>query len=412
MDFVRSLISGQIQDSRVASDTGSPKEPDTITVHELKIASKDQISGLKSSTKQASLDDIRVMEKARDLVRKSGRVPAISPSGSHPETVSRNASTPKSWPDSEVNLGSGTSSVGGGDGFFGLDQGHTADWPTDLNQYRYLESLGRSPLGELWKAEVNGRPCSLKLINTFLTSGWFGEESPVCRLTKLRHPVLQPMTIIPKDDHVLALVTEANVPPLAQQLQRYTSGMPRDEVLGHLLDVAETLDELYRAQGLQHLGLNPRTSLLLSQRGAQIADMGLVELFWLPAGQPVAQMNGRYAAPELFQGHVSRACDQFSLAMIYHEMLTGVHPYGNISQRQMTQLRSTGKINLDLLPAPDRAVIARGLHPDPNQRYRTNTEMLEALTTLTGGGYQQRVGEREPAQIPGPRAMQMLSSRS
>ena len=39
------------------------------------------------------------------------------------------------------------------------------------------------------------------------------------------------------------------------------------------------------------------------------------------------QAQRRYTAPELVQGMVTRSCDQYSLAVIYEELLTGCHPF-------------------------------------------------------------------------------------
>src|SRR5207248_9376638 len=91
-----------------------------------------------------------------------------------------------------------------------------------------------------------------------------------------------------------------------------------------------------------HLYPFPYTTLFRSRtlrfdRGRLVlADFGLAQLFWLPGGQPVAQRNARYSAPELFDGNPGRS-DQFSLAILYHEMLTGAHPR---SEEHTSELQS------------------------------------------------------------------------
>src|SRR5262249_50304912 len=112
------------------------------------------------------------------------------------------------------------------------------------------------------------------------------------------------------------------------------SGVPRAELLHSLACVAETLDALAREQGIQHLGLSPR-SVLLDEDRVLIADFGLTELLWAPAGQPVAELNARYSASELFRNIQSPTCDQYSLALIYHEMLTGTHLHSGQDRRQI-----------------------------------------------------------------------------
>src|SRR5438105_2253948 len=78
----------------------------------------------------------------------------------------------------------------------------------------------------------------------------------------------------------------------------------------------------------------------LVSRHVKVADFGLVN--------SVAEMNGEepeslhlgaitpiYAAPESFLGKISPASDQYSLAVAYHEMLTGKLPFTGKNFRQL-----------------------------------------------------------------------------
>jgi hypothetical protein len=100
-------------------------------------------------------------------------------------------------------------------------------------------------------------------------------------------------------------------------------------------------------------------------------------MLWLPEGQDVAQRNARYAAPQLFGPDLPRGCDQYSLALIYAEMLTGVHPFQG--QSPTTYVSRGTLADLARLPDLDRAVIARALDADPQKRWPSCTEMLLAL---------------------------------
>src|SRR5262249_20439225 len=127
-------------------------------------------------------------------------------------------------------------------------------------------------------------------------------------------------------------------------------GIPRLELLDYLRAAAEALDYLYQQHAVHHLGVQPRT-LLLNQGRVQLDEFGLGHLFWLPAGQPVAPRNGRYAAPELFEGLVSRSCDQYSLALMYQELLTGVHPFRGRARAPGGSRRTEPEPDLHALPA-------------------------------------------------------------
>jgi serine/threonine protein kinase len=103
------------------------------------------------------------------------------------------------------------------------------------------------------------------------------------------------------------------------------AGIPRPELLEHLGEAAEALDVLHGRHGVQHLGLTPRL-LLLSDDRLRIADYGLLDLLRRVGGRLPTPVGGHYMAPELSEGTVSRACDQYSLALIYAELLTGILP--------------------------------------------------------------------------------------
>jgi serine/threonine protein kinase len=255
-----------------------------------------------------------------------------------------------------------------------------------LAGYRLLECVSRSPVAEVWKAQSSdGRKHLLKMVAGF-DLGHYPEGNPLDRLRALRHPALAPLKIILGHTQRLALITEAPDLTLGDRLRECCQdgmpGIPRDELLASMRQVAAALDELYQAKRLQHLCLTPRVLALTDDR-LLIQDFALAELLWLPAGHDPAALNTRYAAPELFRGQISRSSDQYSLALIYQELLTGVHGFRNLNQKQMALARLKSKPDLGLVPAADRAVLLRALHLDPDERFRTCTEFVEALEGTT-----------------------------
>src|SRR5262249_43393806 len=158
----------------------------------------------------------------------------------------------------------------------------------------------------------------------------------------------------------------------------------------HLQSAAEALDLLYQQNGLQHLELNPSrillpTSATAESRRVLLGDFGLAQLLWVPAKVPFGQAQMRYTAPELAQHLITRSCDQYSLAIVYMEMLTGHHPFrgrratagssklARLSPKDLARAAAGGSIagkaganggpNLQALPAHDRDVLARALDP-------------------------------------------------
>src|SRR5206468_3301791 len=148
----------------------------------------------------------------------------------------------------------------------------------------------------------------------------------------LRHPGLPAREVHSGGPGCIIIVTDLLGESLRDRFQEHrgrgSKGLPRRELLDWLWAAAETLDELAKEHAVQHLGLNPR-NLLLDQGRLLIGDFGIHSLLPQAGGQNDSPSQGRYAAPELLAGRVGPHCDQFSLAVIYHEMLTGLHPFGS-----------------------------------------------------------------------------------
>jgi serine/threonine protein kinase len=252
--------------------------------------------------------------------------------------------------------------------------------------HKPLERVGTLPVGEVWKAlTARGEPRLVKLVPVpDLTDD--PENDPLTLLRAVRHDRLMPLEVIGYGEGRVALVNHPGDGSLADRLKESQrtdlSGIPRGELLGHLRQAAEALDALQQRYSLRHLALNPR-QLVLRDGGLRILDFGLAELLWLRAGFELAELNTRYATPELFSRQTSRASDQYSLALIYQELLTGVHPYRNLNQRQMAAARLRGNPDVGLLPAPDRPVVLRALQLDPDLRFPTCTDFVAALEAVS-----------------------------
>jgi serine/threonine protein kinase len=276
--------------------------------------------------------------------------------------------------------------------------------------HRLLTCLGQSALGELWKVQGSD---GQELLAHLLNSG--GDARAQGRLLgllqALRHAALPPAEVVRGAGGRIALVTDFYPQTLRDRLQECLAqrqpGVPRDELLSHLARTADALDTLYRQHGLAHLGLNPR-SLFLRDGKVWVADFGLVPLVWLPQKRSAAPLNQRYGAPELADGPGGPAADQYSLAMIFAELLTGIHPLKRKRKSDGGRRRNdlpgspAPELELDLLPATDRPIIARALNPDPQQRYPSCTDMVRALEEVTGkvARAQKPREEKLPAVIP------------
>ena len=171
---------------------------------------------------------------------------------------------------------------------------------------------------------------------------------------------------------------------LAERL-RDREPIPLDEVVTIVSGLAATLDRIH-ALGLTHRGLTPE-NILFDERGrASVADIGVSDTLLVASGIPgsLAARARAYAAPEQWrERNIDGRADQYSLAMIAYDMLTG----GNRLNREMVEGIHTLEPIAVLADVPLRkgvplhvnAALRRALSAGSANRFATCTEFAEAL---------------------------------
>jgi serine/threonine protein kinase len=249
-----------------------------------------------------------------------------------------------------------------------------------FDSYRLLECVGRSPLMETWKLQDAGGTKKHLHIVFGLSSSEKQLKEAVARLRSVHHPALFAPEVAYIDKGRLFLLVDSYKETVRERFRRYQdrkqAGIPRAELIDYLRAAAEVLDYLYQQHGVEHFNLSPR-NLVLDNGWLQISEFGYAQILWLPEKQDIARRNTRYAAPELFGTDRRYGADQYSLALIYAEMLTGVHPFAGQSPERYLQAQVSPE--LGRLADLDRAVIGRALALNPRDRWPSCTDMLLAL---------------------------------
>lgn len=183
-----------------------------------------------------------------------------------------------------------------------------------------------------------------------------------------------------------------------QPLDRQLLSEPPDAglVMAILRQIAAGLDYAH-SRGVVHRDIKPANVMLHEGRTVKITDFGVARIQsqqMTQAGLLVGTPN--YMAPEQVQGSdVDGRADQFSLAVIAYELLTGDRPFTGDSLATVVfrivneQPVPPQRINPSL-GWPVEAVLSRGLSKDQNARYPTCTEFILALENAcrTSGDWQ------------------------
>lgn len=248
--------------------------------------------------------------------------------------------------------------------------------------YQLVQRLGTGGYGEVWKATApGGLTKAIKIVYGHMHEARAEQElKALGRIKEVRHPFILSLERFEIIDNQLVIVMELADKSLMDRFRECRlsglSGIPRNELLGYLLDAADALDYMGERGGLQHLDIKPQNLLLVGGR-IKLADFGLVK--GLEASSVAGGMTIIYATPEALDGRVSRYSDQYSLAIVFQEMLTGCRPFPGTTPYQLAAQHSRCAPLLDALSAPDRPVIARALSKVPEQRFPTCREMVQHL---------------------------------
>jgi serine/threonine protein kinase len=261
----------------------------------------------------------------------------------------------------------------------------------DFHGFQFLECESQTPLMQVWRARrPDGALKWLKLVSGLAHRHVLSPEElkRAAHLKFIRHPRLLPYEEVESEQGRLVVVmpwAEFTLRHRYQEcIQSGLPGVPRNELLFYLQAAAEGLDFLERQESLHHLSLHP-AALVVMDGDVRLADYGLVELAWKPAGQPLDITGLRYAAPELFDNQFTKTSDQYSLALIYCEMLTGRLPFAGTMLKQMREQRLTGEPDLQLVPKHDAIVLAQALQKDPQRRFETLLQFATALRNAAPG---------------------------
>ena len=279
-----------------------------------------------------------------------------------------------------------------------------------LPGYVATERIGAGGYGEVWKVTApGGVEKAVKTLHGYHDEDLATRELKALeRIKDVRHPFLLSLDRFEIYDGRLVVVMELADMSLERCFQlhrkKQRDGIPHDELISYLRDAAEALDYMQQHHDLQHLDIKPE-NLLLSGRHVKVADFGLVkEVVGRTLQSMIGGMTPTYAAPEIFDNRPSPWTDQYSLAIVYQEMLTGILPFPGRTAAQLVAQHTQGTPRVAALPEKDRAVVLKALSKKPADRFASCSEFVNALAygMVAEHGNRQSVGEPAPTESNTP----------
>ncbi|MEQ8787288.1 MAG: tubulin-like doman-containing protein [Pirellulaceae bacterium] len=257
--------------------------------------------------------------------------------------------------------------------------------------YTIRERIGAGGYGEVWKADAPGGLCkAIKFVYGYLDEDRASRElKALNRIKAVRHPFLLSLERIEVVEGQLVIVTELADGSLKDCFERFRAdsnpGIPRGQLVDFLRDAADALDYMSDQHSLQHLDVKPENLLMVGGR-VKVADFGLVKELQDVTCSLMGGLTPLYAPPESFDGQPCHRSDQYSLAIVYQEMLTGVMPFPGTSAAQLAAQHLHSRPRLNALPESDQPIIGRALSKSPDDRFPSCRAMIDALCASRSSG--------------------------
>jgi serine/threonine-protein kinase len=260
------------------------------------------------------------------------------------------------------------------------------------DRYRNAELIARGGMGEVYRAEDAdlARIVAVKLLagrfadNEAIRGRFTREALAVARLSHAPSTV----TIFDVGEHggrpyiVMEYLSGGS---LADRLERDGA-----QTVGHVLEwlgqAAAALDAAH-ANGIVHRDVKPANLLLDVDERVKVADFGVASAADLGSFTETGTVVGTagYLAPEQARGErATPASDLYALAVVAFELLTGERPFERESSTAEAMAHVSAPIptassSNPALPRELDDVLARGLAKQPEHRFATAADFVDAL---------------------------------
>ncbi len=264
-----------------------------------------------------------------------------------------------------------------------------------IGRYSILSELGRGGFGVVYKAKdpkIN-RVVAIKTIPTQELRSFAGGQQLYERLSReaqsagaLNHPGIVTVYELAEEEAVTYIVMEFVPGRSLRDVMGAVEALDASKKLALVRQIAEALDFAHQ-NGIIHRDIKPANILVTDAGIAKIADFGVAKIVSQNTMSATGAAVGTpsYMSPEqILAKNVDGRSDQFSLAVIAYELLTGKQPFSSDSLPGLIhQILSVEPPNPETVsaevPRPGSDVLLRGLAKQPDHRFSSCTEFADAL---------------------------------
>ena len=261
------------------------------------------------------------------------------------------------------------------------------------NRYEILERIGVGGMAVVYKARCHrlNRLVAIKILKPELASDAdfrrrFQAESQAVAM--LSHINIVGVYDVCQSDGLNYIVMELiDGMTLKQYMQKRGTPLKWQEALHFISQILRALDHAH-SRGIIHRDIKPQNILVLRDGSIKVADFGIARLTSSAQATLTQEALGsvHYISPEQAKGsHIDGRSDLYSVGVMLYEMLTGRLPFEGetpvlVAIQHINSIPiQPRELNPDI-PVGLEAIIMKAMAPNPNQRYLSAQDMLEAVT--------------------------------
>lgn len=264
-----------------------------------------------------------------------------------------------------------------------------------LDHYHLLRLLGRGTFGEVYLAENTHHKTrvAVKVLHMRLNKDEFYTFINEARVFRLRHPHIVPILDFGVDRSTDTPFLVMDYAPNGTLRQRHSEGsqLTLPTVVEYVRQVAGALQHAHE-ENLVHRDVKPENLLVGAKNEILLSDFGVAVVTQsarnsIALGQKMAGTVD-YMAPEQFLGKPGRASDQYALAVIVYEWLSGKLPFQGTLYEVMGQHVQAAPPPLPQslqTYSPDlEQIIMKALAKEPRDRFASIQEFATKLEEFCG----------------------------
>jgi serine/threonine protein kinase/Tfp pilus assembly protein PilF len=261
--------------------------------------------------------------------------------------------------------------------------------------YSVDRELGRGGMATVYLAQdsKHDRTVALKVLHPELASSLGPDRflREIKLAARLNHPHILPLFDSgEKDGFLYYVMPYVEGESLRERLDRQKQ-LPVEEAVHHTSAIASALDYAHR-QGIIHRDIKPE-NVMLYEGEAMVMDFGIAKALSAAGSETLTQtgvMIGTpaYVSPEQAAGaaDLDARTDEYSLACVLYEMLTGERPFTGptpqaVMSKRFTETAKPVRAIRPNIPDHVERALTKAMAVDSSARYRTVAMFGQALAS-------------------------------